>query len=657
MMAATKQSYLAKVGYEYEASGTRRFVEGSGQVQDSLKRTALAADGLGPAAAGGVRRLTSQMDAAQREIEQTALGVRDLRADLERLDDVRVTPVIDVQQTGGSGRGNALESLDRVGSVGSQVLSGLGNSTGANAAGLLGDIAGAATSLNPVMLAVTAAGTGLALVLGENERRMKELTEAGEDFARRTQGIAGLAGAGTTSEGAREQIRQLEATRDATTGMNTELQAYQSQIAGFDAFVNSANDSIAQMLSRGATEGPDFERAIVLQEEIRRVEAQRAEVLEEVARRSSGTITSVEGLNAAFASNQTDINNTQVAIDDLNRAIEGGVFAYNDAAIAIDQQVVKTKELMRAQQELADAQANELRASAQEAAVKVKELAAAERDRANAAKVIVQQGISDKTDAYFNALEKVGTATASVTKAEQSLQEARDDQAARENKLRSDTADAVNNAEESAAEARVKLAETTGEEVNRITRRFNADYKNAQGFRDALAAHLAKQRADEELTDQREGASKQEREIEKSLTKQLQTISKNYNKQFAEVQQAGAKEINQRRQTLQQAQVDLANAQNSENATRKQYYTQTENASITHYNKMIAIAGDAGGKMAAAFASRLNVSVPGTTATKTISKPVINAPITINGSNMSPKQVEQTVLNSLGRLISMVPIR
>lgn len=144
---------------ETDKAALNRTLSSIEDVRDELTRLNRTGKSAGGDSASGMKKLAAEASKAQAEID-------DLNAALKRTGEAG--------KDAGNSKISGAELADRTGSTASQLLSGLGAGDAANAAGILGDVGGALSSLTPVGLALSAATVGVGLAMGELSRAMAE---------------------------------------------------------------------------------------------------------------------------------------------------------------------------------------------------------------------------------------------------------------------------------------------------------------------------------------------------------------------------------------------------------------------------------------------------------------------------------------------------
>jgi len=108
--------------------------------------------GMGTSAQQGITGLRQRFAQGEQSVVEMQNEVEELRRDLLALDNVTVTPTVDVQDASGTGirNNNALNTVDRFGRFGTQIAGGFGNSGLGNIVGLVGDVADSFSTLGVV---------------------------------------------------------------------------------------------------------------------------------------------------------------------------------------------------------------------------------------------------------------------------------------------------------------------------------------------------------------------------------------------------------------------------------------------------------------------------------------------------------------------------
>lgn len=459
----------------------------------------------------------------------------------------------------GAGTAGRLGQVDRFGRVGGQILGGLGANEAANAVNLVGDVADSFTLLNPVMLAVTAAGIGLAAVFGDIQRGIEAAKQAGIEFAQRQLTNQQLIESGATTADAQglrddaasraqifgEQVNQLSAIRN-------ELE----QIRREAGVATSANLSPTGL-------GFEGDRASQLFRQFQQI--------------TGITVRSVDEMNAALGGTVQNAITAAGEVLNYNQLLLGNAFQVNDIAQANERFTGVLGSLGGAVTTVIDA-FNEAKQGANEAAQaltaynseKTKEIQLAREATAAAAAELRAQGLTDITNELFEAQTAVVEASNAERIAQEALAAAQGKvtQNIREFEIAAEQERAENI--QDAGEQRAKIAQDTEDRILDIQRKAGRSILDAIGNRDALAARNAAENAKEQISDERREAQKRLRELEDNLKKQNRMVDERLRERIRLEQQRGVEEINLKRQLLLQAQTDLRNANNAELLIRRQ---------------------------------------------------------------------------------------
>ena len=170
-MATTKTAEVL-LKYKVDASSANRVSDSFEDLIAEITDLNSELARLGRASATGVGGITRELPKAESGIVALQDEVIRLRKELISLDNVNVTPTVTVQSAGAGGATGALDTVDQLGRIGSQIGGGLGGGGGevGNVVNLVGDVAGAVATMNPFLIAGAAAIGGVSLALGELKR-------------------------------------------------------------------------------------------------------------------------------------------------------------------------------------------------------------------------------------------------------------------------------------------------------------------------------------------------------------------------------------------------------------------------------------------------------------------------------------------------------
>lgn len=457
-----------------------------------------------------------------------------------------------------AGTAGRLGQVDRFGRVGGQILGGLGANEAANAVNLIGDVADSFTLLNPAMLAVTAAGIGLAAVLGQIQTGIDAAKQAGQEFAQRQLSNQELIESGATTADV-ERLRD-DAASDAAVfgGQLNELTSIRDQLI-------AATQGIPQFANVSPSNRHGFQNQ------------EAFDLLRQFQDITGIAVVSVEEMTAALQGTATNAIDAGRDVINYNQLLISGGLAANDAAAAAEAAAEAALENKEGQLELRDA----LREQKQEAFdaaqalreynnVKIKEIQLAREAAAATAAELRAQGLTDITTELFEAQTAVVEASNAERIAQEALAAAQGKvtQNIREFEIAAEQERAENIRD--AGEQRAKIAQDTEDRILDIQRKAGRSILDAIGNRDALAARNAAENAKEQISDERREAQKRLRELEDNLKKQNRMVDERLRERIRLEQQRGVEEINLKRQLLLQAQTDLRNANNAELLIRRQ---------------------------------------------------------------------------------------
>ena len=237
---AKTQTAEVLLKYSVDSASANRVRQSFAELEYGLSDLRSELTGMGSSAQAGIANLRTRFVQGEQSVVAMQDEVEQLRRELLRLDDVTVTPTVDVQDASGvSVKGNsALNTVDRFGRFGGQISGAFGASGSVgNAIGLIGDVADSFGTLGVV-------GGVAALAVGALSIAVNDLKESAEKAA---------AAAQAQIEGSRAAAAQ------STDNIFTRLARFQEiigqvkfeeqQIAAREAEIaaNDANFAMAQM--------------------------------------------------------------------------------------------------------------------------------------------------------------------------------------------------------------------------------------------------------------------------------------------------------------------------------------------------------------------------------------------------------------------------
>lgn len=341
--------------YEVDRASQQQVIASANAVEGGLK-------GIGVAASNSLKRLRDEFVSGRREIDRERQSLDALEQDLRRIDRLEVRPTVSIEQ-GRARSGAAL--TDRAGSVLSQLSSGLGSGELANAAGLVGDLAGSVDDLGlkatATLGAVGLLGAGLTAVVGVIQKMVEE---AQKEYDARVGVIKAIqdqtsaeanhaqAEAAIQRDNAQLALDYLEAQKaqqvalansaglnlEQFTGAMTKIEALNNLIREQEGIVTAANATIGiynQLLAEGATLANDTAaaaaNALARIEEANKITAESrtliAELNREIAENSAAAIRNVL---ETIASGIGDIVSISEAYTAQAEKVATAQQAYND---------------------------------------------------------------------------------------------------------------------------------------------------------------------------------------------------------------------------------------------------------------------------------------------------------------------------------------
>ncbi len=564
--------------FSLDEQAQRRVLKGVGDVEQILSQTRKRLVSVEDAAAGlnsefaelarakAIENLSADAIRAASETDDWAAALKRVSTELSAIgaSDSEIKQVARSLATaqsstrGGGGTrtgGGNVETVDRLGSTGSQILSGLGQGELANVAGLVGDVAGSIGSL------------GVA-------------------------GIAGAAALGAVTIAMAEYNRQIDVQKK---GLEAALTAQDRYI-----------ESLKNLNTQQAQESLDSERENLrfLVAEANNVQAQIWEVWDNlVAEEGEATARLLTAVGSPFAAMEERLAglNQQIEASEgyllrLRNGLEAGAFATNDAAEAEARLAAERDKLaqitvsaaVRADQLTTEQRTQRIdeinreiellqlfgNASAETQAQVANLTAEADGLRmvfnstADAAKAAAdaQKLLSDQTDNFLDA-------QAATVAAQEALFKAQEDAAKVYDKYMTDTLEISRKAEEQyqqivadSGDKRTDIVQKTEDQIAKIQRDAGRELFNAVAERDALAAYLAAQQATDELADEKKAQADQLKEQEKAQAKQLDSLRKSVDQQVRTRDMQYRNEQSVTAQAALRAQIDLMNSKNVENA-------------------------------------------------------------------------------------------
>jgi len=544
---AKTQTAEVLLKYSVDSASANRVRQSFAELEYGLSDLRSELTGMGSSAQAGIANLRTRFVQGEQSVVAMQDEVEELRRDLLALDDVNVTPKVNMPGGGGA---DGLATVDRFGRFGTQFAGAFGASGSVgNVVGFIGDVADSLVTLGP-------AGGAAAVGIGAVSLALAKFTSDAEDAARRVErAIAGesaaerlvATGSRVEQEARRvEVLQELKLAQEQLTERQIELLNYTNSLGVAQAAVAAGMAEMNIILGEDAATIEAYTNEIDNQQGI--IEQLTSEFIELNARLSETPSKLVEmtGKLTIMLSEVAKISKgvKGVAETGIQGGLPTGVAARRDAQ------------------------------AAQYAAL-----------------------MTTRSGAYLDSITRTVQAQESLTKAQNAYDEAVRASGARMTeigaKLQADLSEAeadrqrdLAQAAEEAGEQRVKITEEAEKERARIQKRFDRSFAQAVGDRDALAAKRAEEQRKDELEQLDDRYTDQNKAVDDSLKKQQKIIDDRYKAQVATVnaaaqaavraeQAAAQARISALQQGVQAAQVALVNAQQAEFLTRANFYNQS----------------------------------------------------------------------------------
>lgn len=577
-----------RVGYDVDRASVNQVVIGNEAIRKSIEGVNNVLGEMNPATAAGINMLMTRFDLLGRNIQDDRRIVQDLHDDLLKLDNVVVEPEVRVQRSGGGSgaRGNngALESVDRFGTTGSQILGALGASEAGNVVGLVGDLAQGFSTLNPVMLGVTALSVGFTAALGGLSKQYDESARSARNLIATQEAYFSLLVGGTSAsvQAAIDAKRmQVEIARLTYEELNRVVETgYQqtSQTLGVftDTFLEVTNAGGARELRTRRDEAlQQYQQETFL---LGRIETLLGS--EATARNDSAAATE----EAIAAEHELADARRDAFIDEAKRGGQALADRANNRLevdrMTAEQRQTRALELQRQismlaanQQFYANQQTTEggyaayllgqQLADMREELIRVTDTTYTYADGLEA-EAVAKKAITDQTDNYFDSLTDEVKAQEKLFEARAEYTQAVTEGAAKEKELLDETQDKREEIADETAERIADIEERSAKERYKILRDFNRAWTSAVGERDALAGKQAKIAASDRLEDQAENDADALIKQKKATDKQLAALDRSYDQQYARLIQSLNAEISIKQTAMNRAQIDVINAQNAQ---------------------------------------------------------------------------------------------
>lgn len=588
---------------------------GADRVVDNLDDIEKAAERADSAlrAAEGVWLPDVAKDAERASESVRGLGDDAKYADdqLEKLDGKRVSVTVDTN----SDLRKGFDGLDRAGTIGSQVLGGTGASEAANVAGWIGDVATAASTLNPLLIATAAGGTVLGLVLGDIQQRLEAVREAGQEYSDDLLQQIELGQSDLTTREVERMRDDVQSIIDAISADSDELSGLQEDYAGTLSSLTSIQDELNGLTSSG--EGSS-EQARLLSEELVRASTSLDRLDTQIRDRlniEDESVNAYAALNAALENNKGRIEEHQGTIDNYNSVLASGDLLINDAREGLNnffgqlgENVGVVSDLIQDAAATADEQLEAARTSYRLTNQIIDDLQ--NNVEVGLGEVVAaQNAVARETEAIAASQEKVADAGERATKAQDDYAAAQDKGVKRINEIMAQGNEKLTDLFGDYADRREDAEEDLNDRLDEIEDKRLKSASNAIAERDTLAYNMAEDAAQDESEREEKQARKDEQRDERNYQKQVQQAER-ANQRLLDAERARqSEELATKRVAAVAALNDLATAQQAENTLRRSHYAQNALES--------AVAGYQAGKLLLdnfmrAINSASQIRIPGT---------------------------------------------
>lgn len=533
-MTDAGQPIEQQIRFVADESSARRVIDAANDIEDAAERVNTA---LRAAEGAWLPDIVGDAVRAER-------AVRDVEDALEDIDGKRVRVDIDVNE---DRIRNRLDTVDRIGSVGSQIAGGLGGGELGNSAGLIGDLAGAFSTMNPKVIAATGAIAGLTIGI--------QLLNSG--------------------------------TKDAENALKASASAADIY---YDAVRNLSSDQVLNELI------PDLQRdndvlEMQLAEGRAALEANITPAGELLANVAAGLgVTSATTLNefrAQLDELEQTINTNEHAVNRLKAGLDTGAFAYNDAIANNELYLEIFGELTQAQLDTAEAAvqlAEAERLAAERRAQTEKEINQRLIAYQQAQQAAQSEAASAYNDQLLDAINNVTEAGADAAKAQNDLANAEQKSAARIADIIAQGQEKQDDLFTDYKERRLDSEEDLNDRLEEIEQRRLKSTHDAIADRDVLAFDMAQDAAQEESEREQKQADKDAARDERNYQRQVQQSERANRRLLDNEYSRQNEELTLKRAAAAAARADLQNAQFAERAIRAQGYMQNINdAAIAGY--------------------------------------------------------------------------
>lgn len=537
----------------------------------------------GPVTKAAMRSVEVGFNTLEQNARESRSELEALRSELLSLDDIQVTPRVDVQSTNPKSLETARQGVGDLSTLFGASASALG---GSGALSGVGDVLGLAeyiplagqalASLTPAMIGISGAALVLAPAISAVTSEIDKNVKREKARAEALQQVAEAILTGTRAQ-IEAQVQALEAENavrelqidliEKQTGRSRE---YLQDLTRTDfndfSLIGGVADLIDTINGLGGQAGVVVEASASIEQNTFLIDALRG-VLENNATATNDMIEyentlTEERIAGANAGIQREIEHQQLLREGTAEAVRNRIEGLQDefdATIAANQALIASGDTSEeaAQQiyefamkttELND-QMTDLRNNILPVLEATEQLAAAEKTR------------NELTDRLFEAQQREGEARDKARQALEDYIKAEFEHEASLAQIQKDADDKREEVEAERSEQRIKLEEQTSKRVMDIVRKTNAMLSTAIANRDVLAYVLAKQNQEEQLKSEDDAYKERQKDLDAALKKQLDSQEKALRQAVDRENQRWNEERVTRQRAQQQIALDVQNAE------------------------------------------------------------------------------------------------
>lgn len=578
--------------FTLDEASQRRVIKGIGDVEQVLSQTKRQTVSVENAAAGlnaefaelarakAIDNLTAEAISAATATDDWGKSLRYVSEQLSAIgasdDEIKqvARSLANAGQGGGSARGggnnSGLERVDRLGSVGSQLLSGLGQGELANVAGIVGDVAGGVSSLGVAGIAAAGALAAVSVAMSEYNRQL-EAQKTALKGALDAQNRYYEAVQSFTSDQARSEIESEQARIEALTQQRAETQG--ALDSAFAQAQQAFGDGFARVLDT-AGQLPTAQ----LREQLKNLDAQLTSSEGYVARLTQGlqdlTFATRDNADAVARAveqyTRDEEKRAQVEVRRAQYLVRANQMTEEErqARLAEINTEIAVLDMSRRSTELSWQAASQLNAQISDLEDEANALNSVFGSTADAMAEVQtkQEALTEQTDAYFKALENETKAREALAEAQRKAQEDYEEYIKKSREISQEADDRANEIAADGAERRADIERKAQDTIAKIMRDYGRTNAQSIAERDALAAYQAKIQRDDSLEDEGKARSDALKEQEKAQAKALDSLKASIQKQARALEDSYAHQQQITAQAAARAQVDLTNLEYTKNA-------------------------------------------------------------------------------------------